>query len=220
MITLTLSTATAAVKEEGTPIAINKQQPTAMITTPPEEATETPRRQGNGAYWTAGNKGNTNDGNTNANSNQQTTTNSNDNNTTRGGNRNTTPTNAPPDNNTTRGGNRNTTPTNAPPLLTIKTHNRTDETSAMHQELGHVSRTKMHSSSPKSISKRFQKNYQRINRSTTMRSMYTRDDDKATLQQKINAEWSPKPSHMQRKWKQILVVHIPKASPTATNTTY
>ena len=44
MITLTLSTATAAVKEEGTPIAINKQQPTAMITTPPEEATETPRR--------------------------------------------------------------------------------------------------------------------------------------------------------------------------------
>ena len=65
MITLTLSTATAAVKEEGTPIAINKQQPTAMITTPPEEATETPRRQGNGAYWTAGNKGNTNDGNTN-----------------------------------------------------------------------------------------------------------------------------------------------------------
>ena len=138
MITLTLSTATAAVKEEGTPIAINKQQPTAMITTPPEEATETPRRQGNGAYWTAGNKGNTNDGNTNANSNQQTTTNSND-------------------NNTTRGGNRNTTPTNAPPLLTIKTHNRTDETSAMHQELGHVSRTKMHSSSPKSISKRFQK---------------------------------------------------------------
>jgi hypothetical protein len=48
MITLTLSTATAltaaTVKEEGTPIAINKQQPTAMITTPPEEATETPRR--------------------------------------------------------------------------------------------------------------------------------------------------------------------------------
>jgi hypothetical protein len=44
MITLTLSTATAAVKEEGTPIAINKQQPTAMITTPPEEATETSRR--------------------------------------------------------------------------------------------------------------------------------------------------------------------------------
>ena len=65
MITLTLSTATAAVKEEGTPIAINKQQPTAMITTPPEEATETPRRQGNGAYWTAGNKGNTVNGNTN-----------------------------------------------------------------------------------------------------------------------------------------------------------
>ena len=47
-ITLTLPTATvltaATVKEEETPIAINKQQPTAMITTPPEEATETPRR--------------------------------------------------------------------------------------------------------------------------------------------------------------------------------
>jgi hypothetical protein len=47
-ITLTLPTATvltaATVKEEETPIAINKQQPTATITTPPEEATETLRR--------------------------------------------------------------------------------------------------------------------------------------------------------------------------------
>jgi hypothetical protein len=155
-----------------TPIAINKQQPTAMITTPPEEATETPRRPTHHLITT------------------------------------------PPEE-ATETSRRPTHHHYSPSKHTIAPTRLVQCTKSLVMSREQKCTLLRQNQFPKDF-KKLPKN-QSIN---TMRSMYTRDDDKATLQQKINAEWSPKPSHMQRKWKQILVVHIPKASPTATNTTY